>query len=101
MVWAIPSILFCYIPLPVLHLWSMMTMGADGWGSTMRASGERARKETARKAWLETQFFVVWMGCWGVPWQSFLENRAMLFSIAIRSLVAWKITIIHIKVSDG
>ncbi|KAG7284595.1 hypothetical protein NEMBOFW57_010973 [Staphylotrichum longicolle] len=32
LLWIIPSILFYYIPLPAIHLWSMVTMGADGWG---------------------------------------------------------------------
>lgn len=62
LLWVIPSILFYYIPLPAIHLWSMLTMGADDWGTTMRASGERARRESLKQAWFDTGFFVVWMG---------------------------------------
>ena len=65
LLWVLPSILFYYVPLPAIHLWSIMTMGADGWGTSMRASGERARRENLQKAWFEMGFFVVWMGLLG------------------------------------
>ncbi len=61
--WAIPGMLFYHIPLPAVQVWSLMTLTADGWGTSMRASGEKekARAEAARKAWFEMGFFVVWM----------------------------------------
>ncbi|KAL2146411.1 hypothetical protein VTI28DRAFT_4164 [Corynascus sepedonium] len=103
LVWIIPSILFYYIPLPAVHLWSMMTMGADGWGTSMRASGERARKETWKREWFETGFFVIWMGILGgvmakvfgayfdLVWHERLA--AILVSSAVASFGAWSITL--------
>ncbi|KAL2179673.1 uncharacterized protein P884DRAFT_275981 [Thermothelomyces heterothallicus CBS 202.75] len=103
LLWILPSILFYYIPLPAVHLWSMMTMGADGWGTSMRATGERARKESLRRAWFETGFFVVWMGIlggvvakvlgayFGMVWHE--RMAAILVSVAISSFGAWSITI--------
>ncbi|KAK4153762.1 hypothetical protein C8A00DRAFT_15040 [Chaetomidium leptoderma] len=103
LLWVIPSILFYYIPLPAVHLWSMMTMGADGWGTSMRASGERARKESLKTAWFETGFFVVWMGILGgvvaklfgiyfcMVWHE--RMAAILVSTVMVSFGAWRITI--------
>ncbi|EAQ91815.1 hypothetical protein CHGG_00050 [Chaetomium globosum CBS 148.51] len=103
LLWVLPSILFYYIPLPAVHLWSMMTMGADGWGTSMRASGERARRESLRKAWFETGFFVVWMGIlagvvakilglyFGMVWHE--RVAAVLVSTAVGAFGAWSITI--------
>ncbi|KAL1836418.1 hypothetical protein VTJ49DRAFT_5168 [Mycothermus thermophilus] len=101
--WVIPSVFFYYIPLPGVHLWSIMTMGADGWGTTMRASSERARKETLRKAWFETGFFVVWMGLLGgaaakligihMDWVWHQRMAAIAVSSAVASYGAWRITI--------
>ncbi|KAL2151778.1 hypothetical protein VTH82DRAFT_6876 [Thermothelomyces myriococcoides] len=103
LVWILPSIFFYYVPLPAVHLWSMMTMGADGWGTSMRASGERARKESLSKAWFETGFFVVWMGIlggvtakllgayFGMVWHE--KMAAILVSVILSSFGAWSITI--------
>ncbi len=33
-----PDIFFYYVPLPAIHVWSMLTLTADGWGTSMRAS---------------------------------------------------------------
>ncbi|KFA71255.1 hypothetical protein S40288_07796 [Stachybotrys chartarum IBT 40288] len=60
--WVLPGIVFYYVPLPAVHVWSMMTMTADGWGTTMRSSGEMFKKDSVLTAWWETGFFVVWMG---------------------------------------
>ncbi|KAJ0122051.1 family 2 glycosyltransferase [Diaporthe amygdali] len=38
--WVIPGFFFYYIPLPAVHVWSMLTLTADGWGTSMRADGE-------------------------------------------------------------
>ncbi|KAL2267971.1 hypothetical protein VTJ83DRAFT_2817 [Remersonia thermophila] len=103
MAWVIPSVFFYYIPLPGLHLWSILTMGADGWGTTMRASSEKARKETLRKAWFDTGFFVVWMGLLGgaaaklvgmqLDWAWHQRIAAIALSSAVASYGAWRITI--------
>jgi hyaluronan synthase len=101
--WVIPSILFYYIPLPAIHLWSMLTMSADGWGTSMRASGERARRESIKKAWFETGFFVIWIGILagviakvlGIYYCLVWHERmaAILVSTTIASFCAWTITI--------
>ena len=100
--WVIPSILFYYIPLPAIHLWSMLTMSADGWGTSMRASGERARRESIKKAWFETGFFVIWIGILagviakvlGIYYCLVWHERmaAILVSTTIGSFCAWTIT---------
>lgn len=78
-------------------------MGADGWGTSMRASGERARKETWKREWFETGFFVIWMGILGgvmakvfgayfdLVWHERLA--AILVSSAVASFGAWSITL--------
>jgi hyaluronan synthase len=103
LLWVLPSIFFYYIPLPAVHLWSMMTMGADGWGTSMRASGEQVRKESLKKAWFETGFFVVWMGILGgvmakvlgvyfcLVWHE--RMAAILVSTAVMSFGAWSVTV--------
>ncbi|KAH6614373.1 hypothetical protein B0J18DRAFT_389020 [Chaetomium sp. MPI-SDFR-AT-0129] len=103
LLWVAPSILFYYVPLPAVHLWSMLTMGADGWGTTMRASGERARKESLKKAWFETGFFVAWMGILGgvaakalgiyfcMVWHE--RMAATLVGTTVGAFLAWNITI--------
>ena len=101
--WVLPSILFYYVPLPAVHLWSMLTMGADGWGTSMRASGERARRETLKKEWWEAGFFVVWMGIlggvvakvFGVYFGMVQHERmaAILVSSCVGAFGAWKVTI--------
>ncbi|KAL2115283.1 hypothetical protein VTJ04DRAFT_10946 [Mycothermus thermophilus] len=103
MAWIVPSIFFYYIPLPAVHVWSMFTMGADGWGTTMRASSEKASKETLRKAWFETGFFVVWLGILGgvaakllaikLGWVWYQRMAAIGVSSGIASYGAWRMTI--------
>ncbi|KAJ6437317.1 hyaluronan synthase [Purpureocillium lavendulum] len=60
--WVVPGMAFYHIPLPAVHVWSMLTLTADGWGTSMRASGERAKKDSTSQAWFEMGFFVAWMG---------------------------------------
>jgi hyaluronan synthase len=103
LLWVVPSILFYYIPLPAVHLWSLVTMSADGWGTSMRANGERARKESLRQAWFDTGFFVVWMGMLGgvaakvlgtyycMVWHE--RMAATVLSVAMGSFGAWLVTI--------
>lgn len=101
--WVIPGIFFYYVPLPAVQVWSMLTLTADGWGTTMRASGERARRDSLRKAWFETGFFVVWMGIVAGSVVKYLAAfyclpglqtaLAVFFSISIASVGAWHITV--------
>ncbi|CAG9951112.1 unnamed protein product, partial [Clonostachys rosea f. rosea IK726] len=60
--WVIPGIVFYHVPLPAVHLWSMLTLTADGWGTSMRANSEQAKKDSTWQAWWENGFFVIWMG---------------------------------------
>lgn len=66
--WSLPAGLFYNVPLPAIQLWSLLTVFADGWGTSMRGSKEveeEARwKELKKRAW-EVGFFVVWMGVMG------------------------------------
>ncbi|GJN76552.1 hypothetical protein PLIIFM63780_000036 [Purpureocillium lilacinum] len=102
--WVVPGMAFYHIPLPAVHVWSMLTLTADGWGTSMRASGERAKKDSVRQAWFETGFFVVWMGVvagclarWSSDhlfmidgaWKSFF----FISSVAFASYTAWRLTI--------
>lgn len=60
--WILPGILFYYIPLPAVHVWSMLTLTADGWGTAMRAEGETDPTPDGVVApKFEMGFFIVWM----------------------------------------
>ncbi|KAJ4397285.1 hypothetical protein N0V93_001509 [Gnomoniopsis smithogilvyi] len=101
--WMIPGLLFYNVPLPAIEAWSLVTMTADTWGNTMRSSSERAKKESLRKKWFESGFFVVWMGLVGAMLAKWLSSRAYLMEgqtllwevllAAIFSLISWKLTI--------
>lgn len=102
--WVIPGMAFYHIPLPAVHVWSMLTPTADGWGTSMRASGERAKKDSTRQAWFETGFFVVWMGVVAGSTSRWLSGHvfhlddswtAIFFmsSVALASFMAWRGTI--------
>lgn len=66
--WSIPSNLFYNVPLPAVQVWSLITVFADGWGTSMRGSKEAEEKtrwrDLKKKLW-EVGFFVVWMGVIG------------------------------------
>ncbi|KAK4221127.1 Hyaluronan synthase [Podospora fimiseda] len=103
--WCIPGIFFYYIPLPAVQVWSMLTMTADGWGTSMRASGdmERERREGRKKAWFEMGFFVVWMGIVAGAFVRFLGGWLELntsqrilgevVSVGLAGWLAWRATI--------
>ncbi|KAK4185178.1 family 2 putative glycosyltransferase [Podospora australis] len=105
LVWTVPGVFFYYIPLPAVQIYSMLTMAADGWGTSMRASGdmERAKRESRRKAWFELGFFVVWMSIvagviakaltsyYGFVWHE--RMAATLVAMGAAGFAAWKITI--------
>ncbi|KAJ5232216.1 hypothetical protein N7468_005172 [Penicillium chermesinum] len=63
--WVIPGLLFYNIPLPMIHLWSLITVFQDGWGTSMRATAELSKRGQAWKRWNDLGFFVVWMGVVG------------------------------------
>ena len=63
--WVAPGILFYNVPLPMIHLWSMITIFQDGWGTSMRSGVELSKREQAWKRMKDLGFFVVWMGIVG------------------------------------
>jgi hyaluronan synthase len=77
--WSIPASLFYNIPLPAVQVWSLFTVFADGWGTTMRGTKEVEEKtrwrELKKKAW-EVGFFVVWMGVVGGVIGRWVGNQA-------------------------
>lgn len=101
--WILPGVLFYFIPLPAVHVWSMLTLTADGWGTAMRAEGETAPKPSgAGAAKFDMGFFVVWMGMVAAATAKWFSRYYgiellgtglfMLTSISIASFVAWRIT---------
>lgn len=107
--WLVPGVLFYHIPLPAVHVWSMLTPLADGWGTTMRASGERQKKDSTRQAWWEGGFFVVWMAVvagaalrwWAAQFgfQGPLEWVPVLLAMAAAAYTAWRLTV-HTMTSE-
>ncbi|KAK5988931.1 Hyaluronan synthase 1-like protein [Cladobotryum mycophilum] len=101
--WVVPGIFFYHVPLPAVHVWSLFTLTADGWGTSMRSSSAMARKDSARQAWWETGFFVVWAGVvagsaarwlatlYEVEWVHLMG--AMVLSSLMASYWAWRVTI--------
>lgn len=104
--WVLPGIFFYYVPLPAIHVWSLFTLTADGWGTSMRSNSERVKKDSARRAWFETGFFVVWMGViagsvarWLLAHVFVLQNMwdfaFFTLSISFGSILAWRITVFN------
>lgn len=101
--WIVPGLLFYNVPLPAVQAWSLVTLTADTWGNSMRSSTERAKKESLRKKWFESGFFVVWMGAVGAMFAKWMSTRmemvagqmaiVMLLSALVCVFVSWKITI--------
>lgn len=101
--WMVPGLLFYNIPLPAVQAWSLVTLTADTWGNSMRSSTEQAKKESLRKRWFESGFFVVWMGCVGAMLAKWISTRmqlipgqmvvVMLLAAALSGVIFWKITI--------
>ncbi|KAL7898575.1 glycosyltransferase family 2 protein [Trichoderma sp. SZMC 28014] len=101
--WIIPGMFFYHIPLPGVHVWSLFTLTADGWGTSMRNNSEMAKKDSVRQAWWETGFFVGWMavvaGCvarWLATHYELSTGGlllAMLVSSGAAAAVAWRFTI--------
>lgn len=101
--WMVPGLLFYNVPLPAVQFWSLVTLTADTWGNTMRSSSEIAKRESLRKKWFESGFFVVWMGVVGAMLAKWMSSRSdvvpgqtllwELLAAAIFSLISWKLTI--------
>ncbi|EXL93784.1 hypothetical protein NOF04DRAFT_13489 [Fusarium oxysporum II5] len=101
--YVVPGMFFYNIPLPAIHIWSLVTMTADTWGTAMRASTEIPKKDSSRKKWFETGFFVVWMGIVGGTVSRWLANEFdlcqgqtlvfMLCGVSLASVSTWKATI--------
>lgn len=101
--WMVPGLLFYNVPLPAVQAWSLVTLTADTWGNSMRSSTEQAKKESLRKRWFESGFFVVWMGAVGAMLAKWISTRmalmpaqmavVMLLAATICAFVSWKITI--------
>lgn len=101
--WMVPGLLFYNIPLPAVQAWSLVTLTADTWGNSMRSSIERAKKESSRKKWFESGFFVIWMGVVGAMLAKWASTRmllmpgqmifAMLLAAFLSAFILWKITI--------
>lgn len=103
--WILPGILFYYIPLPAVHVWSMVTLTADGWGTAMRAEGETDPVPNGVVApKLEMGFFVVWMctlAAATAKWLacyyflSILETAFFMFAASgVVSYLAWRVTMV-------
>lgn len=103
MIWMVPGMMFYNIPLPAIHLWSLVTLTEDTWGNSMRSSSEQAKKDSLKKKWVESGFLVIWMGIVGAMLAKWISSRLEvmpsqtlwweLLAAAICSLVSWKITI--------
>lgn len=103
--WIVPGVFFYYVPLPAVQIYSMLTMAADGWGTSMRASGdmERAKRDGMRKAWFDLGFFIVWMGIvagvvakvlaihWGLVWYE--KMACIMVSMGVAMWGGWRVTI--------
>ncbi|CAH0027109.1 unnamed protein product [Clonostachys rhizophaga] len=104
--WLLPGLIFYHVPMPAVYFWSLITLTADGWGTTMRSSSEKAKKDGVWKAWWENGFFVVWMAIVCGSAARWLTNHVFvglmsgmaatyffLISAALGSFFAWKATI--------
>ncbi|GLI73655.1 hypothetical protein PoHVEF18_001875 [Penicillium ochrochloron] len=74
--WIGPGLLFYNIPLPMIHLWSLVTVFQDGWGTSMRSTSELSKRGQAWKRWNDLGFFVVWMGIVGGTLARMFANMA-------------------------
>lgn len=101
--WMVPGLLFYNVPLPAVQAWSLVTLTADTWGNSMRSSTEQAKKESLRKKWFESGFFVIWMGGVGAMLARWVSTRmdlmpgqmivGMLVASTLSGLIFWKVTI--------
>lgn len=102
--WITLGILFNYIPLPAVHLWSLFTLTAGGWGTSMRAQGETVPNlSSGQKPRFEMAFFIIWMGVLAAAGSKWLAASylgldlphtalLMIVSTCCASLWAWQAT---------
>ncbi|KAJ5103313.1 hypothetical protein N7532_003842 [Penicillium argentinense] len=91
--WIVPGLLFYNIPLPMIHLWSLITVFQDGWGTSMRSTSEMTKRGQAWKRWNDLCFFVVWMGIVGGTLARMLASKAGWADGDIMQAVFWGILI--------
>ncbi|KAJ5888203.1 hyaluronan synthase [Penicillium taxi] len=97
--WIGPGLLFYNIPLPMIHLWSLITVFQDGWGTSMRSTGEMSKRGQAWKRWKDLGFFVVWMGIVGgvvarmaaqmAGWDEIRIIKAIALGVVIPSAISF------------
>ncbi|TLD15739.1 uncharacterized protein PgNI_00134 [Pyricularia grisea] len=63
--WIIPGMIFYNVPQPAVHAWGLATLTADTWGTSMRSSGELAKRDGLGERWYKSGFLVVWIGTVG------------------------------------
>ncbi|KAB8229487.1 hypothetical protein BDV23DRAFT_182447 [Aspergillus alliaceus] len=98
-VWIAPALVFYNIPLPSIHLWSMLTVFERGWGTTMRSNAELSKREQFWKRAYDLGFFVVWMGIVGgtaarivsgyAGWDAAGTAKAILLGVVVPSAVSF------------
>ncbi|KAL5355604.1 hypothetical protein BJX96DRAFT_141544 [Aspergillus floccosus] len=59
-IWIVPALLFYNVPLPMVHLWSLITLFYDSWGTSMRSQSEITKRGEAWKRFKDLGFMVVW-----------------------------------------
>ncbi|OQD77933.1 hypothetical protein PENDEC_c002G02437 [Penicillium decumbens] len=91
--WIVPGLLFYNIPLPMIHLWSLITVFQDGWGTSMRSSSELSKRGQAWKRWNDLGFFVVWMGIVGGTAARMAAHMAGWDDWSIYQAIAWGIVV--------
>jgi hyaluronan synthase len=97
--WITPALLFYNIPLPIIQLWSLVTIFEHGWGTSMRSNAELSKHHQFWKRWYDVGFFVVWMGIVGATaarllgsiagWDDGTTFLAMLAGLVIPSSVSF------------
>ncbi|KAB8074414.1 hypothetical protein BDV29DRAFT_173703 [Aspergillus leporis] len=98
-IWIGPALVFYNIPLPSIHLWSMLTVFERGWGTTMRSNAEMSKREQFWKRAYDLGFFVVWMGIVGgttarivagyAGWDAAATAKALFLGIVVPSTVSF------------
>ncbi|KAL4894855.1 hypothetical protein BDV59DRAFT_175090 [Aspergillus ambiguus] len=59
-IWIVPALLFYNVPLPMIHLWSLITLFYDSWGTSMRSHAEMTKRGQTWKRFKDLGFMVVW-----------------------------------------
>ncbi|KAF9886754.1 hypothetical protein FE257_011131 [Aspergillus nanangensis] len=98
-IWMGPALLFYNVPLPMIHLWSLLTIFQDGWGTSMRSTSEMHKQSQTWKRFKDLGFFVVYMGIVGgtlarlaaesAGWDPGATFRAIVWGMLVPSAVAF------------